>query len=187
MENTYTLIKEECLKSTAKDPVAFLCALMQKAYIRMHGPEHHILDGACFLTALHNAGLFFNLEKALDEMIERGKKMPGAICGQWGVCGSAASVGAALAIVHETGPLSNNAYYKDNLSYVSRALGKIAEVGGPRCCKRNAFLSLRTAAAFVKERYGIVLPVKEISCTFSGRNPQCLGMACPFYGGKVHA
>ena len=32
---------------------------MQKDYISIHGPEHHVLDGSCFLTALHNAGLHF--------------------------------------------------------------------------------------------------------------------------------
>ena len=25
-------------------------------YIRIHGPEHHILDGAALLTAFYNAG-----------------------------------------------------------------------------------------------------------------------------------
>ena len=130
---------------------------------------------------MHNAGVEFDLDKALDEMIVRGQKMPGATCGQWGMCGSSASVGAALAIIHETGPLSNNQYYKDNLSYVSKALGKLADVGGPRCCKRNAFLSILTAIDFVNEQYGIELAKQEFKCIFSNKNKQCIGMRCPFY------
>lgn len=140
MEDKYKLIKEECLKSTTTNPIEFIVYMMQKDYINIHGPEHHVLDGSCFLTVLHNAGVDFDLEKALDQMIERGKKMPGAACGEWGACGSATSIGAALSIVHGTGPLSCNQYYKDNLRFVSQALGKIADVGGPRCCKRNAFI-----------------------------------------------
>lgn len=159
--------------------------IMQKDYISIHGPEHHILDGACFLTAMRRAGVDFDLEKALDEMIERGKKMPGATCGQWGVCGSAASVGAALAIIHGTGPLSDNQYYKDNMKYVSQALDKISEVGGPRCCKRNAFLSLQTAVDFVKARYGIEIPKNNINCIFSERNKQCIGASCRFFKDKA--
>lgn len=182
MNEKYNLIKNECLKSTLKDPVELIFSIMQREYINMHGPEHHILDGSCFLTALHNAGVEFDLEEALDEMIDRGNKMPGATCGQWGVCGSAASLGAALAIVHETGPLSYNQYYKDNLNYVSQALQKIAEVGGPRCCKRNAFLSMQTAIDFVKVQYNIELPKSHISCIFSDKNNQCLGVECPFWG-----
>lgn len=184
MQEKYEFIKKECLKSVTTDPIKLIFDIMQTDYINIHGPEHHILDGSCFLTAMHNAGVKFDLEAALDEMIVRGQKMPGAICGQWGVCGSSASVGAALAILHETGPLSNNQYYKDNLNYVSKALEKIAQVGGPRCCKRNAFLSLLTAIDFVKEQYGVKLETHEVSCIFSEENAQCLKTKCPFFAQK---
>lgn len=177
----YYLIKNECLNSAEKDPVKLILSIMKKDYISIHGPEHHVLDGACFLTAMHNFGVQFNLEEALDEMIERGRKMPGATCGKWGVCGSSASIGASLSIIHGTGPLSDNEFYKDNLNYVSEALGKLAEVGGPRCCKRNAFLSLLTAVAFVNENYGLDLPKSEIKCDFSAKNKQCIGVRCPFF------
>lgn len=180
MENIYSLIKKECLQAATTDPIALIVSVMQKDYINIHGPEHHILDGSCLLTALHNAGVEFDLDAALDEMIVRGMKMPGATCSQWGMCGSAASVGAALSILHETGPLSSNQYYKDNLRLVSQALGRIAEVGGPRCCKRNAFLSILTAIDFVKENYGVTLPKESIICGFSGKNRQCIGVKCPF-------
>lgn len=181
MEEKYIQIKNECLKATTNNPIELIMDLMKKDYISIHGPEHHVLDGACVLTALKNGGMKFDLEKALDSMVERGKKMPGATCGQWGMCGSSASIGAALAIIHETGPLSNNQYYKDNLQYVSQALGKIAEVGGPRCCKRNAFLSINAAIDFVKEHYGVSLPKSNVKCIFSNENEQCLGINCPFF------
>lgn len=178
----YALIKEECLTSSEKDPIKLIFGIMKKDYINIHGPEHHILDGSCFLTAMHNAGVEFNLSEALDEMAERGAKMPGATCGQWGMCGSAASVGAALSIINGSTPLSSDELYKNNLRLVSKALGKIAEVGGPRCCKRNAFLSLQTAVRFVKERYDVELPESEIKCVFSKENKQCMGKKCPFFG-----
>jgi len=174
-------IKELCLKIQNQNPIQIARTLMQDPLIHMHGPEHHILDGAALLTALHNTGLNFSLEEALDELIRRGSQMPGAICGQWGVCGSAASVGAALAIVHQTGPLSDNAYYKENLLLASRALANIAEVGGPRCCKRNAFISLKTAIQFLKEKEGICLEDETVHCEFYPRNAQCLKEKCPFY------
>lgn len=64
---------------------------------------------------------------------------------------------------------------------MSKALGKIADIGGPRCCKRNAFLSILTAIDFVKEQYGIELVNQEVKCTFSNKNKQCIGIRCPFY------
>lgn len=174
-------IQELCLEQDGVNPVKIAQNIMKDSLIDIHGPEHHILDGAAFLTAMHNAGVSFDLKGALAELENRGRKMPGATCGQWGVCGSVSSVGAALSILHGTGPLSDDEYYKDNLYFASGALEKIADVGGPRCCKRNAFLSLRTAVEFVKEKYGIELEAGEIQCEFSAKNEQCLGYKCPFH------
>ena len=187
MQDIYEKIKQDCLSANEKDPIQLFLEIARKEYVSIHGPEHHVLDGACLLTALKNAGVNFDLKKALDTLEMRGKQMPGAICGQWGVCGSAASVGAALAILHETGPLSQNSYYKDNLNLVAQCLTKIAEVGGPRCCKRNAFLSLQTAVAFVKAQYGISLPQTRPACVFSDKNLQCLQQQCPFFKGGKNA
>lgn len=179
----YEQIKHECLNTAETDPIRLAVSLMKRDGIPIHGPVHHFLDGAALLTAVHHAGVEFDLNAALDELIERSMQMPGATCGQWGMCGSASSVGAALAILHGTGPLSSNEDYKNNLRLVSQALGRIAEIGGPRCCKRNAFLSIGTAIAFVREAYGITLPQSEIRCGFSAQNQQCLKEKCPFYNG----
>lgn len=179
----YEIIKEKCLNSKETNPIKLVIMLMKNDEIPIHGPIHHILDGAALLTAVHNAGVEFDWNNALDELIERGTKMPGATCGKWGMCGSASSVGAALAILHGTGPLSNNEDYKNNLRLVSKALGKIAEIGGPRCCKRNAFLSIGTAVDFIDEKYGITLPKSKIKCEFSVENQQCIKGNCLFYNG----
>lgn len=174
-------IKKMCLKETSTNPYEIAKRLMQDAAIPMHGPIHHILDGAAFMTALHNAGVGFDLEAALDELTARGSLMPGATCGKWGVCGSASSLGAALAIIHGTGPLSDNDFYKDNLYLTSRILEKLADIGGPRCCKRNGFTAIDTAIDFVKEKYNITLEKSEISCEFSPQNQQCIKERCPYH------
>lgn len=174
-------IKEICLHSSESNPILLIRQIMKEDYIPMHGPIHHILDGACLLTALYNQNASFSLDKAIDEMIERGSKMPGATCGQWGMCGSASSIGAALSIIHQSTPLSNDQLYRDNIKYVSLALNKIADIGGPRCCKRNAFLSLYAAIEFVNETYQFNLPSNELHCDFYLQNLQCIKDRCPFY------
>ncbi len=177
-------IKQICLDQTSKNPYEIILKLMNNPEIPMHGPIHHIIDGAAFMTAMHNAGVEFDLDPALSELAQRGEMMPGATCGKWGMCGSASSVGAALAIIHRTGPLSENEYYKDNLRLTSRVLGKIAELGGPRCCKRNGFTAIDTAVDFVSERYGIILEKTRLVCGFSEKNQQCIGQRCPFHKEK---
>ena len=181
MQEKYLKIKQACLEAKTTDPVKLICDIMKKEYISMHGPEHHVLDGACFLTAMYNAGMVLDLDKALDEMIKRGSEMPGATCGMWGVCGSAASIGAALSIINGSGPLSSDEHYKENLEYVSQALGDIAESGGPRCCKRNAFTAMSRAIDFVKQKYGIELVKNYIRCSFSVQNLQCIKEKCPYH------
>lgn len=173
-------IKEMCLASTTTDPILLAIEMMKDPLISIHGPEHHILDGAALLSAIYHSGVHFDLEAALDQIIERGNQMPGAICGNWGVCGSAASVGAALAILHHTGPLSDNEDYKMNLELTSQALSKIAKIGGPRCCKRNAYLSLSTAIELL-HKYQIHLDNHPTQCEFSSKNKQCIHEKCPFY------
>ena len=173
--------KKICLNEKSKNPYEILYKLMRIEGIPMHGPIHHFLDGAAFMTAMYNAGADFDLESGLDEMSERSSMMPGATCGKWGMCGSASSVGAALAIIHGTGPLSANEYYKDNLRLTSAVLGRIAELGGPRCCKRNGFTAIDTAVEFVKKHYNIELEKSSFFCDFFSMNQQCIGKKCPFH------
>ena len=175
LEQKYELIKQATLKATSKDPVEIAHAVTEKDFINIHGPEHHFLDGAAFLAAYRNAG------GEIDELAKRTIKMPGAMCGYWGICGSVASVGAALSVIHGTSPLSTDEYYKDNMEYTSSVISRMAEIGGARCCKRNAFLALSCAAAFVKSKYGIPMECAEIHCDFSPKNAQCLGNKCPFH------
>lgn len=163
-----------------KNPYLILKEMMLSAPI--HGPIHHYLDGAAFLTALHHAGVDFDLNAALTELRARSEQMPGATCGKWGVCGSASSLGAALSILHGTGPLSQDSFYSDNLALTSRILAREAVLGGPRCCKRNGFTAIEIATDFVKETYGIKLEKCDIICEFSDKNPTCMGAKCPYHG-----
>lgn len=174
-------IKQTCLSVNTDNPFTILHHLFQLEGIQMHGPEHHILDGCALLSALYNHGISLNINDALDEMIRRGSMMPGATCGQWGVCGSVSSLGAALSILHQTTPLSCDQHYKNHMKFTSDALNKISEVGGPRCCKRNAWLSMRTAVEFLSDVYSIYLPSESIECTFFHSNALCLHRHCPFH------
>lgn len=66
MEARTNKIIENCLLQKSKNPIEIFCNIADMDYIRIHGPEHHILDGAV------------------------------------------SSMGAALAIIDGTGPLSTD-------------------------------------------------------------------------------
>lgn len=180
-EEIYAALKAECLASSEKDPLVLAHQLMREPYIPIHGPQHHMLDGAAFLTAYANNGGTIDLSAALDQLAVRAQSMPGAMCGYWGVCGSVASLGAAFSILHGVGPISNDQYYKDDMEFTSRVIKRMSEIGGPRCCKRNANLSISEAVRFAQEKYGIRIPCQIDPCSFYPQNKTCLKEGCPFY------
>ena len=169
-----------CLKETRKDPIAILETLMSMDFCHMHGPEHHILVGASLLTACKNAGGEIDLEKALPEMYNRGKNVPGGTCGFWGACGAGISTGIYLSILTHSTPLSTTTWGLSN-AMTSRSLEEIGKNGGPRCCKRNSYLAIQEAVRFTKEHFGIEMELHEIRCTRSHMNNQCLGKNCKFH------
>ena len=181
MEERAKKITEACLKETSKNPVEIFNKLAQKDFVRIHGPEHHVLDGAALLTAFYNAGGNINLPESLNELMKRGLQMPGATCGLWGVCGAVSSMGAALSIIDGTGPLTSDGSWGKHMEFTSKALYSLAQVGGPRCCKRNGFLSFQKAIEFINENYDVTLESGSIECDFSEKNGQCLKGKCPFY------
>lgn len=184
MKERCNKIIQDCLNLTSKDPLEIFKSIAKKDYVRIHGPEHHILDGASILTAFYNAGGNIHLENALNELMNRGLAMPGAMCGMWGVCGAVTSMGAALSIIENTGPLSNEDWGK-HMHFTSKALNRLADVGGPRCCKRDAYLSFIEAIQYLNDNYDLNIPLNQITCDFNHKNLQCIKERCPFYKKKI--
>ncbi len=168
-----------CLASTDKNPYEVFKKLIRSPFCHTHGPEHHIFVGASLLTAYKNAGGKIDLESALLEMQARGKKVPGGACGFWGACGAGISAGMFISIATGSTPLKNKPWGQSNRMTAS-ALMRIGEIGGPRCCKRNSYISITEAVHFVKEELGIEMELGQITCSTWEANNQCIGERCPF-------
>lgn len=168
-----------CMSEMSKDPVDILEKMMAQPFCHMHGPEHHVMVGSALLTAYHNAGGEIDLEPALEEMQNRGKSVPGGACGFWGACGAGISTGMFVSIISKSTPLSEEPFGLSNLM-TARALEQIGTVGGPRCCKRDSYLSILAAVDFVKEHFGVEMDRADVICTHSSQNNQCIGKRCPF-------
>ena len=169
-----------CLNEDSKNPIEILEKMMSLPFCHMHGPEHHVMVGAALLTAYFNAGGDIDLEKAMTEMYNRGKAVPGGVCGFWGACGAGISSGIYMSIITKSTPLAVEAWGLSN-RMTSRSLGRIGLVAGPRCCKRDSYLEITEAVAFTKEHLGIEMELGEIICSRSAMNNQCKKEACPFY------
>ena len=173
-----------CLASGSKDPIAILESMMAMPFCHMHGPEHHVMVGAALLTAYANAGGRLDLPKALAEMMNRGKGVPGGTCGFWGACGAGLSAGMFVSIVSGSTPLTRESFALSH-RMTAAALEKIAEIGGPRCCKRDSYLSILTAVDFVREWLGVEMERTEVVCSRCSQNRQCIGVRCPFSPARI--
>lgn len=66
------LIISDIVKEEGCDPGRIFRNMAKKEYISIHGPEHHILDGACILTAFRNAGGMIDLDESLKKAVSGG-------------------------------------------------------------------------------------------------------------------
>jgi hypothetical protein len=154
--------------------------MMVMPFCHMHGPEHHVMVGAALLTAYHNAGGDIALPDSLVELMKRGKQVPGGACGFWEACGAGLSSGMFVSVISHSTPLTVEPFsLSHNMSAAS--LGKIAEVGGPRCCKRDSYLSILAAIDFVAANFGVIMDKSSVVCRHFNKNNQCIRMRCPFF------
>ncbi len=176
-----------CREETSRDPVEIIEKMMSMDFCHMHGPEHHVMVGAALLTAYRNAGGDIDLDSAITEMMSRGKSVPGGSCGFWGACGAGISSGMFVSIISGSTPLENEPFALSH-KMTSRSLQTIGEIGGPRCCKRDSYLSILEAVSFARENFGVEMDTHKVICTRSAENNQCIGRRCPFnrsYSGPV--
>lgn len=84
-----------------------------------------------------------------------------------------------VSIISKSTSLTVEPFGLSNLM-TAKALERIGTVGGPRCCKRDSYLSILAAVDFVKEHFGIEMDGSEVICGHSAQNNQRIGKRCPF-------
>ena len=181
LEQKARLIIQDVRDERGINPVEIFYSIASKEYMSIHGPEHHILDGASILVAYKNAGGLINLDEALERLAYEGLRMPGAMCGLWGICGAITSIGAALAIIDGTGPLSADGSWGRHMEYTSNAVGELGAINGPRCCKRDAMVAFKNAVDYINSHYDVKMEYTKPECTYSNKNMQCIKDRCPYY------
>ncbi len=174
-------IIETCLASKTTNPIALAEKIMGDQSIYQNGPEHHTLVGAVLLAAYKHAGGDIDLAPALEELRSRSMQVPGGTCGFWGCCGAAISAGQFFSIITNSTPLSRDPWAQ-TARLTSRIMGRLADIGGPRCCKRTSFVALEESIVYVDEVLGTHMDKPErTTCTFVGNNAECLRKDCPFF------
>lgn len=171
-----------CLKYKGIDPIALAVDIMNSPVIKMHGAEHHFIVPAVLTTCLHNIN---HSEESLADKLDIIKRRaevetPRACSYDLNTCGAAIGTGVFISTYLHRELIDEDQWSPSN-SIVAKSLLKVAESGGPRCCKRDTYLSLEAAIEFIRDNFAITLPVSTAKCTFSLRNKTCKHEECQFY------
>lgn len=167
-------------------PVEIAELLMDCESVAMHCPDHHFIVPAALLTAarLVQGAPRETLEKDLSLAAQRASKVAGGFCGLWGCCGAAVGCGIFAAVLTGASPKKEANWAQVN-QMTARCLERVASVGGPRCCKRVAYLSISEAIRQSPELLGVDLgDVPEITCRRFTKNKECRGIKCPYFPKK---
>lgn len=183
-KDSSSVIIDYCLSTAETNPIDMALKLMKNRSVNMHGPEHHLLVPLVLLTSYYNTtGDFKSKEDSLKLAFERGTTIPGGICGNFGNCGAAVGTGLFMSVLSGATPLTSESWSLSN-RLTGLSLIKMADHGGPRCCKRNVFLGIIVASKFVQETYGVELydyRNQIIQCNFTSLNSECLKSNCLFH------
>ncbi|MEG1537872.1 MAG: DUF5714 domain-containing protein, partial [Clostridiales bacterium] len=151
-EPFFSMVSEVCLNRFDEDRDVDLAALLLEVLdlqgLPMHCPVHHYIVPAVLLTVCRKKqGLQRQLlEAELDEALLRARNVLGGFCGLYGTCGAAVGLGIFWSIITDSNPLSVRTWGFANQA-TGKALLKLAEYGGPRCCKRVTWLTVSGAVA----------------------------------------
>lgn len=172
-----------CLKEKSLNPIEIMCKLMDLEFCNMKGCEHSLMASAALLTAYLNAvnrqnsdkenlDNAMNLSKALQRLETLEEFKLGADCDYWGACEIIRSSRAFWAVISDRDDLADKLVMD-----VSNAVGS---VGGPRCCKRSAYLAISKIVEFVKNHLGVKMELTKFFCKYSSQNCACLLEDCPY-------
>jgi hypothetical protein len=179
-EHTRKQIEDFCLQSQEQDPIQIAEQLMQLPNVPMHGPEHHFIVPAALLTAYYNhKGQAEEKASMLAKAKKRSSNVLGGFCGFYGTCGAAMGTGIFISLITGATPTSKNTWKECN-RMTAESLLKISSFNGPRCCKRDSFLSIEQAIEYLKEELGTILPAKQAFCNYSDGNKDCIGEECKY-------
>jgi hypothetical protein len=180
--NPNDFIERFCRETSIQNPWEITNKILGNRTVKMHGPEHHFLVPAVLLSSYYNV---LNQPGKKRQKIsiarQRAEKVPGGYCGSHGTCGAAIGTGIFISLILDTTPVSDKEWQLSNLM-TSKSLFSVAMSGGPRCCKRDTFLSIQEAVLFVSQKLHVEIPVSgNTKCSFFYLNKECLEKNCAYY------
>jgi hypothetical protein len=171
------LVERACLGSRLTDPLELAMLILRHPALPPYGPEHHGLAAPVLLSALRNLGVAAVGDAEIRQGIIRLRGIPPLVCATRGDCGAAASAGVVVSILRKATARSD-AERSAALRATARALDRIAEHGGPRCCRQSVFDTIRTTWDLLRDELGLPeLPDRRCQAGLE----ECKEARCPYF------
>lgn len=178
--NILGITEQFLINSSIQNPIELAEKVFELPGLNMHGPEYHSIVPAVILTAYQNVKGIRD-SSIIKEAIRRGMDTKGGSCGFSGNCGAAVGAGIASSIMDNATPMSSIERGNANRA-TGYALLEISKYDGPRCCKREAILSIES---FMQNTdYFRNLFKKKYICKQYKRNKHCIRLKCPYFPKK---
>lgn len=174
------VVRHLCLATGETDTITLFNAIKKHPAVPLHGPEHHFIVPGVITAAYRNAGGDIGDDEILAA-IRRGTDIPGGTCAFWGGCGAALGAGIAFGIILQSTPVkpSERRTIQQVTGRITTALG---ELDAARCCRREALIALKIAAALSVKL--LPLPLKAdgaTPCFQFNANKECIRTQCPWF------
>jgi hypothetical protein len=183
-KDSMRIIEDISFKTTSKDPVEIAELMMSHPGLPMLGCQHAYIAAGTFLAAIKNEGSRRITNEDIKEVFQRIERQAvGGYCGLTGVCGIVPAIGACFSLLLGS-RCGKDMEQRITMEVVTSVSKVIADLTGPSCCKAYVRASLSVAVNLLKERLGIVLPVKDLSiaCAYTSKHPHgCRESKCPYF------
>jgi ubiquinone/menaquinone biosynthesis C-methylase UbiE len=178
-ENAVNIVRQICMNTDETDMINLLNIIRNHPAIPLHGPEHHFIVPGVIVATYRNLGETVT-EEDIITAIDRGKTIPGGVCAFWGGCGAALGAGAAFAVLLKGNPVK--APERKIVQKITNAISsEINQVEAARCCQRETWTALKTAAALSKKYLPVCLKADgKTHCAQQSKNKECIGKGCPY-------
>jgi hypothetical protein len=175
-------VRNACLNYKGVDPLELAIEIMNSPTVKMHGPEHHFIAPAVIATCVYNLqNRHAELSAKLHIIASRAFIETSHVCKfEENLCGSACGMGVFLSVFQDKDLIDEDEWSCSNDITID-CLKEIENAKGPRCCKRDTYLSIQASIKYLKEKFAIELPFSDAKCTFSLRNKSCGHENCSFY------
>ena len=182
------VIEDIVFTTALKDPVEISEVMMSHPGLPMLGCQHAYIAAGALLAAIKNEGSRKIRNEDIAEVFKRTERQAvGGYCGLTGVCGIAPAIGACFSMLAGS-RCGKDFEQKVTMEAVTRVMQVITDLTGPSCCKAYVRESLSVAISLLKEKFGIVLPVKDLSiaCSQTSKHPHgCRETKCPYFMGET--